>query len=271
MPATLMTSSWLFPPRTREVQFDEMWAFVGKKQKNCDPTDPGDDHKGDYWDHVAYDPEHKLVLAVVPGARVTESTQEVVTEAEDRLDESSPVLLTSDEYPVYQTVIEEVFSEPEVAPRGPARPGRRPLLPRCRLDPRVTYATVRKEREGNRVVAVHRPVVLGGQQAVDAALEASACSRAINTSFVERQRATARGQNARQSRRTYRFSKDWEVHEAMSYFTRYRYNFCWPVRTLRVRGDDGCWQQRTPAMSAGLADHVWSLEEWLSFPAVQRS
>jgi hypothetical protein len=56
MPATLMTSSWLFPPRTREVQFDEMWAFVGKKQKNCDPANPDDDHKGDWWDHVAFDP-----------------------------------------------------------------------------------------------------------------------------------------------------------------------------------------------------------------------
>src|SRR5262249_21925443 len=76
MPATLMTSSWLFPPRTREVQFDEMWGFVGKKPKNCDPSDPADDYKGDYCDHVAYDPEHKLVLAVVPSARVTESTVE---------------------------------------------------------------------------------------------------------------------------------------------------------------------------------------------------
>jgi transposase-like protein len=37
-----------FSPRTREVQLDEKWAFVGKKQKNCDPTDPADDHKGDY-------------------------------------------------------------------------------------------------------------------------------------------------------------------------------------------------------------------------------
>ena len=66
-PTTLMTSSWLFPPRTSEVQFDEKWSFVAKKQKNCDPTDPADDHKGDCWDHVAYDPEHRLVLAVVPG------------------------------------------------------------------------------------------------------------------------------------------------------------------------------------------------------------
>ncbi len=271
MPTTPTTSSWLFPPRTREVQFDEKWSFVFKKQKNCDPTDPADDHKGDWWDHVAYDPEHKLVLAVVPGARVSESVEEVVDEVKDRLDGQPPALMTSDEYPAYETVIEAAFSQPVVAPQEPTRPGRRPLLPERRLDPCVTYATVRKERKNNRVVAVHRTVVLGSPQAVDAALKASVCSRTINTSFVERQHATARGQNARQSRRTYRFSKDWEVHESMSYFTRYRYNFCWPVRTLRVRGADGRWQERTPAMSAGLADHVWSLEEWLSFPAVQRN
>ena len=89
-PATLMTSSWLFPPRTSEVQFDEMGAFVGKKQVNCDPADPDDDHKGDGWDHVAFDPEHKLVLAVVPGARVTESVEEVVDEVKPRLDEQPP-------------------------------------------------------------------------------------------------------------------------------------------------------------------------------------
>src|SRR4051794_22785625 len=270
-PTTRMTRSWLFPPATREVQFDEIRAFVGKKQKNCDPADPGGDHKGDWWDHVAFDPEHKRVLAVVPGARVTEGVEEVVTEVKDRLDERSPAHLTSDEYPVYETVIEAVFSTPVVAPPGPARPGRPPLLPERRLDPGVTYATVRKERENNRVVAVRRTVVLGSQPAVDAALRASVCSRTINTSFVERQHATARGQNARQSRRTYRFSKDWEVHESMSYFTRYRYNFCWPVRTLRVRDAEGRWQERTPAMSAGLADHVWSLDEWRNFPAVQRN
>ena len=113
--------------------------------------------------------------------------------------------------------------------------------------------------------------MLGSQQAVDRVLKASVCSRTINTSFVERQHGTARCQNARQSRRTYRFSKDWEVHESMSYFTRYRYNFCWPVRTLRARDAGGRWQERTPAMSAGLADHVWSLQEWLSFPVVQRN
>ena len=55
----------------------------------------------------------------------------------------------------------------------------------------------------------------------------------------------------------------------MTYFTLYSYNFCWPVRTLRARRADGCWQRRTPAMAAGLALHVWSLRDWLTFPAVQ--
>jgi hypothetical protein len=55
----------------------------------------------------------------------------------------------------------------------------------------------------------------------------------------------------------------------MSYFTAYRSNFCWPVRTLRTKAEDGRWQQRTPAMAAGLADHVWTLEEWINFPAIR--
>jgi hypothetical protein len=55
----------------------------------------------------------------------------------------------------------------------------------------------------------------------------------------------------------------------MTYFTMYSHNFCWVVRTLRRKNNDGRWQRRTPAMAAGLTSHVWSLEEWLTFPAVQ--
>jgi hypothetical protein len=59
------------------------------------------------------------------------------------------------------------------------------------------------------------------------------------------------------------------MHESMTYFTKYSSNFCWPVRTLRERTESDQWRKRTPAMAAGLADHVWSLKEWLTFPAVQ--
>jgi hypothetical protein len=58
---------------------------VGKKQKNCDGNDPDDDHCGDYWDFVAYDPEHRLVLVVVPGARSLENAEITVEETKARL------------------------------------------------------------------------------------------------------------------------------------------------------------------------------------------
>ena len=49
-----------------------------KKQEHCNPDDRADDHYGDWWDHVALDPESRLVLAVVPGARGAEAVEEVV-------------------------------------------------------------------------------------------------------------------------------------------------------------------------------------------------
>src|SRR5262245_46963900 len=64
-----------------------------------------------------------------------------------------------------------------------------------------------------------------------------------------------------QARWMYQFSKDCRMHEAMIYFTLYSYSLCSPVRTLRRRDDEAAWQRRTPAMSDGLSDHVWSLKE----------
>ena len=134
----------------------------------------------------------------------------------------------------------------------------------------LAYAVVEKTRAKGRVVAIATRVVFGTMAAVMAALGMSGASRAINTSFVERQNATDRHRNARKARKTYRFSKDWRSHEAVTYLTLYAYNFCWPVRTLRARGPDGSWQARTPAMAAGLSDHVWTTEEWITYPAKPR-
>ena len=47
------------------------------------------------------------------------------------------------------------------------------------------------------------------------------------------------------------------------------YNFCWAVRTLEYRDDDGRVRKRSPAMAAGLADHVWTMREWITMPSVQ--
>lgn len=261
----LTMNSWAFPPNTSEVQLDEKWSFVGKKQQNCKPDDT---HCGDYWDFVAYDPEHRLVLAVIPGARTAENAEAIVGEVKKRLGGKAPYLMTSDELPAYQTAIEAVFSEEVPAPEK-SKPGRPRVLPERRLPDGLNYATVHKHRENNRVVSVEQRQIFGTQAGLEAALKKSVVSRRVNTSFLERQNGADRGRNARKTRKTYRFSKDWEVHEAMTYLTMYGYNFCWCVRTLRLKVAKGRWEKRTPAMAAALTDHMWTWKEWFSRPAVQ--
>ena len=261
-------SWWPFPPETREVQFDEKWAFVAKKEARCDPADPADDRKGDHWDHVALDPDHRLVVSVVPGKRTAENAEELVRDFRRRTTGRLMDLITTDEYAPYRGAILEAYGETITPPRSGKRG--RPRKPYKSPPAGLTYATVHKTRSRGRVVKVEQRVIFGTARAVGAALARSASSRAVNTSFVERQNGTDRNRNARKVRKCYSFSKDWSVHQAVTFFTMYSYNCCWAVRTLRVKAEGGTWRRRTPAMAAGLADHVWSLSEWLSLPAVHQ-
>ena len=249
------------------MQFDEKWAFVGKKQRNCDPDDT---RCGDGWDHVALDPESRRVVSLVVGKRTADATHARVRDFRRRTGGRVMRLMTSDEYPVYAEAIREAYGVRVVPPRT-GRPGR-PREAHTVVPPAVTYATVHEEKENNRVVRVSTRVVFGTAAAVALAVAASAVGRVVNTSFVERHNGTDRSRCRRKVRKTYAFSKDWEVHRAATVFSYFGYNFCWPVRTLRVRGEHGRWQKRTPAMAAGLADHVWSVSEWVTYPArhVQR-
>lgn len=217
---------------------------------------------------MALDAEHRLVVSVVLGTRTEENSQRLVEDFQRRTQGRRMNLMTSDENPAYAKAILQTYGE-LVQQRRKGQRGRHPA-PLKKPPKGLTYATVHKTREKNRVVQVDRRVIYGTVMAVVAALAASKVSEEVNTVFVERQNGTDRHRNARKARKTYRFSKDWEVHEAVTHFTLYSYNFCWPVRTLRRRDDQGQWQPRTPAMAAGLTDHVWSLREWLSVPAVQR-
>jgi hypothetical protein len=239
------------------VQLDEKWSFVGKKEKRCDPGDESDGWRGDQWDHVALDPDHRLVLEVFVGKRLGDNAVFLLEGVRDRLGGRVPELVTSDEYAAYHDALLAVFGREELPPRT-GKPGR-PAGPRVVPPDGMSYGTVHKTREKGRVVKVEARVVFGEAQA-----------GTVSTSYLERQNATDRHRNARKGRKTYRFSKDWDMHQALTAFTMSSYNFCWPVRTLRQKTPDGNWQPRTPAMAAGLADHVWSLEEWLTLPAVQR-
>ncbi|MBX6314228.1 MAG: hypothetical protein IRY99_15150 [Isosphaeraceae bacterium] len=240
---------------------------MGKKQHHGDPADPDDDHGGDYGDHVAFDPEHQLVLAVVPGTRTEANARAIVAKVKQRVDCRPPALMTSED-PADATAIAEVFSEPVPAPPR-RKPGRPRVVPERRLPEAVIYATVRKHRENNRVIAVESRQVFGSPEGLEDVLATSAASRGVNISLVERQNATDRGCNARKARRMYRSSKDWQVHEAMTDLTLYGYNFCWCVRTLRIKDQHGRWCERSPALAAGRTDHVWTWREWFTRPAVQ--
>jgi len=92
---------------------------------------------------------------------------------------------------------------------------------------------------------------------------------ALNTAFVERYHGTDRHRNGRKVRRTAWFSKDWQVHNAVTYFTRYSYNFWLAGTDAPCSSDSGWVAQANPSDGPGLADHVWSLTEWLTFPVVQ--
>jgi IS1 family transposase len=250
------------------VQLDEKWSFVAKKEAHVDPDDPREEQWGDDWDHTAVDPEHRLLLAVVPGKRTLENCKRIVSEVKQRTGGRTDLLLTSDEHAPYATAIEAAYGVWQPVPRRPG-PGRPPKAVRV-MPADLCYATVCKRREKGKVVEVSRRLVFGMMLVLCWMLLRSKVSRKVNTAFVERNNGTDRGQNARKRRKTYGFSKDRALHHAATYFIGYSYNFCWPVRTLEIPEEVGKRRQRTPAMAAGLADHVWSLREWLTFPAKPR-
>ncbi|MDY3557431.1 hypothetical protein R5W24_006622, partial [Gemmata sp. JC717] len=160
---------------------------MARKEKNGAPEDRS---RGDCWDHVALDPEHRLVVSLVVGKRTEGAPHELVRAARRRTGGRILRLITTDEYPVYESAIRATYGRLVTPPRT-GRPGR-PRNPYTVVPPEVTYATVHKERENNRVVGVSTRVVFGTAVAVAAALVASAVSDAVNTCFVERHNGTDR-------------------------------------------------------------------------------
>ena len=173
---------------------------------------------------MALDPEHRLVVVAIPGARTIENTEALVADFHRRTAGRLMNLMTSDDYPAYETAILRAYGETITPPRTGRRG--RPRAAYRVPPPGPTYATVTKKREKGRVVEVGRRIVFGTLVAALLALATSRVSRAIDTAFVERQNATDRHRNARKARKTYRFSKSWRHHEAVTYLSLYCYNFC---------------------------------------------
>src|SRR5258705_8551974 len=111
MPKSCTRNWWIFPPQTQEVQVDEKWAFVFKKRWRCSEQELEEEEVGDCWDHVAFDPEHRLVLGVVFGRREQRNIQKLVLQVREQLGGRVPRLICADGYAAYAEVFRRVYSK----------------------------------------------------------------------------------------------------------------------------------------------------------------
>ena len=214
------------------------------------------------------DAQTKLAVSLVIGPRSQQNAEALWSDFAQRTDHDLPTLITTDEYRVYAGALLTTYGVPTPSPRT-GKPGR-PRTPRLVPPAALVYAMVHKLRRKGRVVKVTIRRVFGTARQVARALARSAISTHVNTSVVERFNATVRQHNSRKARKVYAFSKELEQHVAMSWFATAYYNFCRPHLGLRLR-EDGRWRARTPAMAAGITDHVWSIREFMDSPLVHHS
>ena len=161
----------------------------------------------------------------------------------------------------YVTAVARVFRDP-VRTGGAGRPR---LVPTAGL----LLGQVIKHRAGRRLVGITRRIVRGSAGAIAAVLAATGTGTGINTAYIERLNATFRGALSPLTRRGRAIARSVDTLIAGMYLVGCAYNFCWVHDSLRVAAGAGQrrkWQERTPAMAAGLTDQRWTMREWLSRP-----
>lgn len=209
----------------KRIQVDEIWSFCYAKQKNVPQKYKGQFGYGDVYTWVALDPDTKLVPAWLIGKRGAEWANMFMYDLSQRL--RHRVQLTSDGHSAYLNAVEDAFGGD------------------------VDYATLVKLYGKDKQEPENRyspGKVTGCQLAV---ITGRPDTRYISTSMIERQNLTMRMQMRRFTRLTNGFSKKIEnLHYAVALHFMH-YNFCRIHKSLRV----------TPAMEAGISDHLWDLED----------
>jgi IS1 family transposase len=262
-----------------ECQLDELWTFVYKKEDHLGPLEQLAGVYGDAWIWVAFAPAWKLVPAWVVGKRTTGNAKMLIKRLRSTTDGHIP-FFTSDDLPHYANALLDEYGVVFTPPRKPG-PGR-PPQPRQVPPDNLLYAVVAKRREKGRVVEVTTHEVYGTPEQIAAALEASPTSTTVSTFGVERNNLTIRQHSRRFGRRVNAFSKERTYLEHQLTLSFAYYHFVIPHRGLRQRleqpvptkglkGSPKQWLERTPAMAAGLTDHIWTMDELLSFRVPPKS
>jgi IS1 family transposase len=271
--ATSETLPFLHDVRVRQVQLDELFALLSAVEAGA--VSEADAiarlERMSQWVWVAMDPESKLLLALDVGDRTLAMAQRVVHHVVQVLAPDCAPLFLTDGFREYLTALLTHYGDWVHPPR---RQGKGPIpKPRWMPRPALLYAQVIKTVRRRRLVRVSHRVVFGTLEAVNDVLAPQGWH--INTAFVERINLTIRQHVAAVGRRVTTLCKGEDgVRQQLVLFHAY-HNFCLPHASLRVplaapiptngTGSATRWQPRTPAMVAGLTDHVWTLREVLLF------
>jgi IS1 family transposase len=209
----------------QRIQADEIWSFVGAKQKNVRPHHFADGgYAGDVWTWTAIDADTKLVPCWMVGERDANAARDFIEDLAGRL--ANRIQLTTDGLKVYLNAVDRAFGG------------------------EIDYAQLVKvygiDPEGEKR---YSPAICTSCESHP--VSGAPDPKHINTSYVERQNLSMRMSMRRFTRLTNAFSKKIENHAAAValYFT--WYNFGRVHQTLKT----------TPAVKAGVADHVWTVEE----------
>jgi len=217
------------------------------------------------------DPVSKLLLAIDVGNRTLAMAQGVVHQVIQVLAPGCVPLFLTDGFKEYTTALLTHYGQ-WVQPARQRAQGPAPK-PRWMPLPGLLYAQVVKTVRWRRLVRVRHRVVFGTLEAVQQVL--AACGWQINTAFIERLNLTIRQHVAAVGRRVTTLCKGEDgVHQQLALYHVY-YNFCLPHASVCLplpqpkptngSGSAKRWQPQTPAMAAGLTDHVWTLREVLLF------
>ncbi|WP_437639386.1 transposase [Sorangium sp. So ce854] len=210
------------------VQVDEIWGYVQKKQSRVTEKDPPD--VGEAYTFVAMDTLSRLVIAYRVGKRDQATTDAFIADLRARM--LVMPQLTSDGFAPYIPAVGESFGKS--------------------IDYMQTVKNYRSGSRGRRDDD-HRYEPPRDPFITKTTIYGAPDPRKASTAYVERLNGTTRHQNGRMRRLCLAFSKRIEHHRASVALVYAYYNLCHVVKTLRV----------TPAMQAGLTDHVWGLDEFL--------
>src|SRR5256712_2965969 len=208
------------------AQCDEVWSFVYAKQKNV-TAEQMEAGAGDCWTWTAIDADSKLIISYLLGDRGASTAQAFMRDVASRI--SNRIQLTTDGHRVYADAVEDAFGS------------------------EIDYAMlVKLYGASNDGESRYSPATCIGCRT--GVLSGNPDPKHISTSYIERQNLSMRMGMRRFTRLTNGFSKKFEnhAHQVALYFM--HYNYCRVHTTLRV----------TPAMEAGLTDHVWTLAELCS-------